>query len=126
MFCNSRLTVIAGRLSNPSIPPMSQTITKLLRSLWVSENKRNFVKAKYLLYPIFSTDLQTVENRVASGHYGKLAEFVGDVMRIFENCRYFNQPNTQIMKCAEGLETFFAQKLGLLREKLETTERVND
>ena len=126
MFCNSRLTVIAGRLSNPSIPPMSQTITKLLRSLWVSENKRNFVKAKYSLYPIFSTDLQTVENRVASGHYGKLAEFVGDVMRIFENCRYFNQPNTQIMKCAEGLETFFAQKLGLLREKLETTERVND
>ena len=79
-----------------------------------------------LFHSIIFTDLQTVENRVSSGHYGKLVEFVGDVMRIFENCRYFNQPNTQIMKCAEGLETFFAQKLGLLREKLETCERVNE
>jgi nucleosome-remodeling factor subunit BPTF len=63
-------------------------------------------------------DLTTVENRVGSGHYTKLCQFVGDVMRIFENCRYFNQPNTQIMKCAEGLESFFAQKLALLRVKM--------
>ena len=58
---------------------------------------------------------------MAAGHYRKLSEFVGDVMRIFENCRYFNQPDTQIMKCAEGLESFFAQKLALLREKLEAS-----
>lgn len=64
------------------------------------------------------SDLQTVENRLSSGHYTKLCQFVGDVMRIFENCRYFNQPNTQIMKCAEGLEGFFAQKLTLLRDKI--------
>ena len=79
-------------------------------------------KPRYISKPIIFQDLQTIENRVAASHYGKLSDFVGDVMRIFENCRYFNQPNTQIMKCAEGLEGFFAQKLGLLREKLEICE----
>lgn len=66
-------------------------------------------------------DLQTVETRVNQHHYNRLSEFVGDVTRIFENCRLFNQPNTQVAKCAESLESFFAQKLGLLREKMRPT-----
>lgn len=63
-------------------------------------------------------DLHTIETRVNDQHYERLCEFVGDFMRIFENCRYFNQPNSAIMRSAEALETFFAQKLVLLREKL--------
>jgi hypothetical protein len=39
-------------------------------------------------------------------------------MRIFENCRFFNQPNSQITKSAVALEGFFAQKLSQLREKI--------
>ena len=40
-------------------------------------------------------------------------------MRIFENCRFFNQPNSSIMKSAESLENFFSQKLSHLRERVK-------
>lgn len=63
-------------------------------------------------------DLQTIDQKLNNGEYEKMCEFVGDVMRIFENCRYFNQPGSQIMKSAENLESFFSQKLALLREKV--------
>ena len=63
-------------------------------------------------------DLSSVERKVNNGQYTKLCEFIGDVMRIFENCRFFNQPNTSIMKSAQSLETFFSQKLSQLREKV--------
>ena len=52
------------------------------------------------------------------GSYKRLCEFVGDVMRILENCRYYNQPGNPLLKNAENLEIFFAQKLVALREKL--------
>ena len=57
-------------------------------------------------------------SRSGTGHYTRLVQFVGDMMRIFENCRYFNQPESSIMKCAASLEAFFAQKLAQLREKV--------
>lgn len=47
-------------------------------------------------------------------------------MRIFENCSYFNQPDTQVMKCAKHLEAFFAQKLALLREKIGSPASANN
>ncbi len=55
---------------------------------------------------------------MTEGRYTRLCEFVGDVVRIFENCRLFNQPNSQIAKCSEALEAFFVQKLVLLRDKI--------
>ena len=67
------------------------------------------------------SDLQTIEERVNHQYYNKLSEFVGDVMRIFENCRFFNQPNSTILKSAIALEAFFAQKLTVLREKIAVT-----
>jgi histone acetyltransferase len=65
--------------------------------------------------------LQTIENKINDGEYNRLSEFVGDVMRIFENCRFFNQPHSAIMKSAEGLEAFFSQKLQILREKVASS-----
>ncbi|XP_040567508.1 nucleosome-remodeling factor subunit NURF301 [Lepeophtheirus salmonis] len=63
-------------------------------------------------------DLQTIELRVNQSQYQRLSDFVGDVMRIFENCRYFNQDNSQVLRCAESLENYFAQKLAHVREKV--------
>ena len=40
-------------------------------------------------------------------------------MRIFENCRFFNPPNSPIIKTAAALENFFAQKLALTRKQVE-------
>ena len=43
-------------------------------------------------------------------------------MRIFENCRFFNPENSPITKTADNLESYFAQKLTLLREMVVNSE----
>lgn len=68
------------------------------------------------------TDLQTVERKVNELSYSTLSEFIGDMTKIFDNCRYFNPKDSEFYRCAEGLESFFAQKIKYFREKLfETT-----
>lgn len=69
------------------------------------------------------TDLQTVERKVNDQTYSTLSEFIGDMTKIFDNCRYFNPKDSEFYRCAEGLEAFFAQKIKYFREKLfETTQ----
>ncbi|XP_035437164.2 nucleosome-remodeling factor subunit NURF301 isoform X1 [Spodoptera frugiperda] len=68
-------------------------------------------------------DLQTVERKVNEQTYSTLSEFIGDMTKIFDNCRYFNPKDSEFYRCAEGLEAFFAQKIKYFREKLfETTQ----
>ncbi|XP_045520009.1 nucleosome-remodeling factor subunit NURF301 isoform X1 [Pieris brassicae] len=68
-------------------------------------------------------DLQTVEKKVNDQTYSTLSEFIGDMTKIFDNCRYFNPKDSEFYRCAEGLEAFFAQKIKYFREKLfETTQ----
>merc|ERR1712110_278064 len=66
-------------------------------------------------------DLQTIDQRLGQKYYKTLGEFIGDVMRIFENCRFFNPENSPITKSADNLENYFIQKLALLREKVSTS-----
>lgn len=69
------------------------------------------------------TDLQTVERKVNEQTYSTLSEFIGDMTKIFDNCRYFNPKDSEFYRCAEGLEAFFAQKIKYFREKLfESTQ----
>ena len=67
-------------------------------------------------------DLQTIDQRVGQKYYKTLGEFIGDVMRIFENCRFFNPENSPITKSADNLENYFITKLHLLREKVASLE----
>ncbi|XP_059054430.1 nucleosome-remodeling factor subunit NURF301 [Achroia grisella] len=68
-------------------------------------------------------DLQTVERKVNEQIYSTLSEFIGDMTKIFDNCRYFNPKDSEFYRCAEGLEAFFAQKIKYFREKLfESTQ----
>ncbi|KAL4705133.1 hypothetical protein ACJJTC_018704 [Scirpophaga incertulas] len=68
-------------------------------------------------------DLQTVERKVNDQTYSTLSEFIGDMTKIFDNCRYFNPKDSEFYRCAEGLESFFAQKIKYFREKLfESTQ----
>ncbi|KAI5633082.1 PHD-finger domain-containing protein [Phthorimaea operculella] len=68
-------------------------------------------------------DLQTVERKVNEQSYSTLSEFIGDMTKIFDNCRYFNPKDSEFYRCAESLEAFFAQKIKYFREKLfETTQ----
>ncbi|KAK0170901.1 hypothetical protein PV328_008686 [Microctonus aethiopoides] len=62
-------------------------------------------------------DLQTIELRINDKSYKKLSEFIGDMTKIFDNCRYYNPKESPFFKCAETLETYFVHKIKCLREK---------
>lgn len=52
-----------------------------------------------------------MEERVQRRYYEKLTEFVADMTKIFDNCRYYNPSDSPFYQCAEVLESFFVQKL---------------
>uniref|UniRef100_A0A8C5F9H7 Bromodomain PHD finger transcription factor n=1 Tax=Gadus morhua TaxID=8049 RepID=A0A8C5F9H7_GADMO len=56
-------------------------------------------------------DLSTMEDRLQRRDYVKLTEFVADMTKIFDNCRYYNPSDSPFYQCAEVLENFFVQKL---------------
>uniref|UniRef100_A0A3Q3JKA1 Bromodomain PHD finger transcription factor n=1 Tax=Monopterus albus TaxID=43700 RepID=A0A3Q3JKA1_MONAL len=56
-------------------------------------------------------DLSTMEERIQKREYVKLTEFVADMTKIFDNCRYYNPSDSPFYQCAEVLENFFVQKL---------------
>uniref|UniRef100_A0A8C6KSG4 Bromodomain PHD finger transcription factor n=1 Tax=Nothobranchius furzeri TaxID=105023 RepID=A0A8C6KSG4_NOTFU len=56
-------------------------------------------------------DLSTMEERLHKREYVKLTEFVADMTKIFDNCRYYNPSDSPFYQCAEVLENFFVQKL---------------
>ena len=68
--------------------------------------------------PIYFADLQTVEKRVAGKKYPRLADFVKDVTKVFDNCRLYNPADTPFYQCAEVLETFFVQRLKSIKERI--------
>nr|CAH7737126.1 unnamed protein product [Callosobruchus chinensis] len=63
-------------------------------------------------------DLQMVETKVNDQTYTKLSEFIGDMTKIFDNCRYYNPKESPFYKCAESLEAYFVNKIKCLRDKL--------
>jgi len=63
-------------------------------------------------------DLQTIELRITERSYKKLSEFIGDMTKIFDNCRYYNPRESPFFKCAESLEAYFVQKIKCLRDKV--------
>ena len=66
----------------------------------------------------FVVDLKKIERNVNSRNYKNLAAFIGDVTRIFENCRYFNHGGAGLAKSAENLEQFLVKQVGLVRERV--------
>ena len=66
----------------------------------------------------YFADLATVDKKMVSGEYLFLSEFVKDITKIFDNCRYYNPRDSPFYKCAEVLESFFVQKLKLIKDKI--------
>ncbi|XP_057659195.1 nucleosome-remodeling factor subunit NURF301 isoform X2 [Diorhabda carinulata] len=63
-------------------------------------------------------DLQMIEGKINDQVYTKLSEFIGDMTKIFDNCRYYNPKESPFYKCAESLEAYFVNKIKCLRDKL--------
>ena len=69
------------------------------------------------------TDLQKIENKINDQVYTKLSEFIGDMTKIFDNCRYYNPKESPFFKCAESLEAYFVNKIKCLRDKFMETNK---
>ena len=55
-------------------------------------------------------DIGTVMAKVRSHSYPDKYAFRRDVLLIFENCREFNEPDTEIVQCANNLEAEFERQ----------------
>lgn len=110
-FFNS-LTKWHGLSLNLLIPMMRLIIIVSLRSRWVRINYLIKLRPTIHIHVFFPlVDFSTMETRLQKRHYHKLTEFVADVTKIFDNCRYYNPNDTPFFQCAELLEAFFVQKL---------------
>lgn len=67
-------------------------------------------------------DLQRVEQKINDHLYMKLSDFIGDMTKIFDNCRYYNPKESPFYKCAETLEAYFVNKIKCFRDKLYETK----
>jgi len=56
-------------------------------------------------------DLSTVQRRLNAGKYQGLSQFHSDVSLIFNNCRQYNGPDSNLVKCAEVVETSFVSQM---------------
>ncbi|GAB6020776.1 hypothetical protein CHUAL_003435 [Chamberlinius hualienensis] len=63
-------------------------------------------------------DLQTMDRKLTNRQYQRLSDFICDMTKIFDNCRYYNSRESPFYRCAESLEAFFVQKIKAFRERL--------
>lgn len=80
----------------------------------------------YFAFLFFHLELKTIEQRLEQGVYTKLADFVSDACRMFDNCKHYNPGNSKISKKAGLLEGFLVQKLRLLRQKIVSWAMLGD
>lgn len=59
-----------------------------------------------------------IESKINDKTYSKLSDFIGDMTKIFDNCRYYNPKESPFYKCAEALEAYFVSKIKFFRDKL--------
>lgn len=119
-----RVIKVHGRLWNLLIRLKLQIITKLLKNRWVRNYSRITINENMPCHIDFLlTDLQTIEHRINDRVYNKLSDFIGDMTKIFDNCRYYNPKESPFFKCAESLEAYFVNKIKFLREKLFETNK---
>lgn len=66
----------------------------------------------------FIPDLKQIESKVMNRDYACLSDFIKDMTKIFDNCRYYNHRDSTFCKCSEELEAFFIQRLNTFRDVL--------
>jgi len=62
------------------------------------------------------TDLRTMGEKLESGKYASLDEFVDDAQLIFDNCRFYNVEDSMWCKHANRLEKAFKESVARLRD----------
>ena len=63
---------------------------------------------EHVKYPM---DLKTMTERLKRGYYVIRRLFIADMTRIFTNCRFYNEKETEYYRCANILEKYFQTKM---------------
>ncbi|XP_055836457.1 histone acetyltransferase KAT2A-like [Episyrphus balteatus] len=63
---------------------------------------------EHIKYPM---DMKTMSERLKKGYYVTRRLFMADMARIFSNCRFYNQPDTEYYRCANTVERYFQIKM---------------
>jgi histone acetyltransferase len=58
-----------------------------------------------------SSDLNTMTSRLKAGYYNCLRLFIADMRRIFNNCKMFNERNSDYVRSASILDKVFIGKM---------------
>lgn len=58
-------------------------------------------------------DFERMILRLNEGYYNCIRLFIADMNRIFNNCKMYNDRNTEYVRCASSLEKFFC---GIMKE----------
>ena len=104
-----------------------EELRKLLRQLQTHKSSWPFrlpVNEKdvpdYYLVIKEPMDLHLVDTKISERRYQRLLDFVADITKIFDNCRYYNAKESSIARCATTLEAFFVPRLKVLRSSMGT------
>lgn len=62
----------------------------------------------HIKYPM---DLKTMAERLKMRYYVHRKLFIADMSRIFSNCRHYNEPDTEYVKCTNALEKYYIAKM---------------
>ncbi|KAK4470433.1 hypothetical protein MN116_005987 [Schistosoma mekongi] len=60
---------------------------------------------------VFPIDLGTMSERLKSNYYVTKSLFIADMMRMFHNCRTYNQQDSYLYRSANTLERYFINKM---------------
>ena len=104
-------------------PRDHEELLKLLRQLQTHESSwpsRDLVNQADVPDQIFKDpiDLSLIETKIQEGKYRRLLEFIGDVTKIFDNCRHSYPEDSDIARCATSLESFLVPRLKMLRSSM--------
>ena len=106
----------------PKEEEMSSVQQKLIHHIWnrlkahnsawpFLEPVKTEIAPDYYSYIKYPSDLQTVGERLQNGYYVSKKMFIADINRIFNNCKIYNDSNTEYYKCAGTLQKFFVNEL---------------
>ena len=64
-----------------------------------------------------------MESKLQKKSYTKLADYISDISKILDNCRFYNPKNSTYFRCADLLEQYFVSKIKDVRKKIVLGKR---
>jgi hypothetical protein len=78
---------------------------------------------KVITYPV---DLTSIRAKIYEGEYAGVGNFEFDMVKIFDNCKLFNDPNSQIYECATIIEDKFHKLFKPIKKKFGENKKLQD